>query len=72
MDASTYNTPRKYVIFRAAEKMTRYPQLATFVENSYRRVPFIICQPRKTNFHIPFLFAANKWKFVMVFFLLAT
>jgi hypothetical protein len=68
MDASTYNTPSKYVIFRAAEKITRYPQLATFVENSYRRVPFMVCQPRKTNFRFPVPFAANKWKFAVVSF----
>ncbi len=33
--------------------------------NSNCRLPFIFCQPRKTNFRSPFPFEANKWKFAV-------
>jgi hypothetical protein len=29
---------------------------------------FIVCRPRKINFHFPFLFAENKWKFAVSVF----
>jgi hypothetical protein len=31
--------------------------------HSKRRLPSIVCRPRKTNFRFPLLFAANKRKF---------
>ncbi len=33
--------------------------------NSSRRLPFIVCQPRNTNFRFPSQCAANKRKFVV-------
>jgi hypothetical protein len=30
-----------------------------------RQLPFIVCRPTKTNFRLPFLFAANKRKFAV-------
>ncbi len=36
--------------------------------NNNRRLPFIVCRPRKTNFHFPFPLAANKQKYAVSVF----
>ncbi len=38
--------------------------------NSNRRLPVIVCRPRKTNFRFPFPFAANKQRFAVFVFCL--